>query len=320
MTSPKPVLGTRGSALALWQAHHVRDRLAELGVAVELRIIRTEGDATTQPFDAGSERGAFVTALQSALERREIDFAVHSLKDVPTAPTPGLVLAAVLERHDPRDVLLSRPGDKEPAGSAVAGDDPLSILASGATVGTGSPRRRFQMLARRPDLRVVAVRGNVDTRIRRLHEGAYDALVLALAGVERLGITGVSMRPLGLDRCLPAAGQGAVTIETREDDTETRATVGALDHPPTRSAVEAERAALAHLRGGCLAPVGLHATVAGDVLTLAGVVGGAQPDAAVRARVEGHGDRPDELGRALASRLLADGAADLLAAARSGDG
>jgi hydroxymethylbilane synthase len=208
----KLVLGTRGSALALWQARWVAARLraAHPGLVVEERIVRTEGDEQqSSPLGRG-DVGVFVRRIEQQLVAGTIDLAVHSLKDLPSAQPAGLVVAAVPERHDPRDVVVTRDGST------------LEQVRSGTVLGTGSPRRRTQLLHARPDLRTEPMRGNVDTRIRKLAEGRFGGIVLALAGLERLGIDRLPYRPIDPRVCLPAVGQGALAIEIRADDAEAR--------------------------------------------------------------------------------------------------
>jgi len=300
------VLGTRGSALALWQARHVAARLraAHPGIEIREEIIRTEGDVSTKQFGANTNKGVFVKEIEDALTAGRIDFAVHSLKDLPTGMAPGLAVAAVLERHDPRDGLLSEAGWS------------FEDLPRGTVVATGSLRRRCQLLSRRPDLEIVPVRGNVDTRIRKLREGRFGALILALAGVQRLGLDEVPIVAIPEDVCLPAVGQGAVAIEVREDDAECRAAMAALDHADTHDRVRAERAFLHRLGGGCLAPATGFADLDGATVRVRAAVG--DPDGAHVLRDEQRGPRGDAvaIGERLADRMLAAGAGDLLAAAR----
>lgn len=294
-------IGTRGSALALWQARHVQQRLQALGHEVELRVIVTTGDRVLdRRLDEVGGKGAFLKEIEEALLARDVDLAVHSLKDVPVSLDSALALCAVLERADPRDALLSRgPG--------------LLALPAGACVGTTSLRRRAQITHLRPDLVLRDLRGNVDTRIRRLREGAFDAIVLAMAGLQRLGRAEEVAEALDPGTFLPAPGQGAIALEARADDEEVRRAVAPLDHAPTARAVAAERAFLAALGGGCNVPLGGHARCVqpvGDELELAGFV--ASSDGSELLRGERRGDEPQELGRALARDLTARGAERLL--------
>jgi hydroxymethylbilane synthase len=291
-------IGTRGSALALWQAEHVRDRLLALGHAVELRVITTTGDRVLdRRLDSVGGKGAFLKEIEETMQAGEIDLAVHSLKDVPVELPRGLSLCAILERADPRDALLS-------AGPRLAD------LPAGATVGTTSLRRQALLRALRPDLALADLRGNVDTRIRRLREGRFDAILLAMAGLTRLGRAGEVTEPLDPRQFVPAPGQGAIALECRDADTAVREAVAPLDHAPSARAVGAERAFLAALGGGCNVPLGAHAFAVDGELELVGFV--AASDGPALLRGERHGSAPEALGRALAEDLLARGAGALL--------
>lgn len=295
-------IGSRGSPLALWQAAWVRDRLRALGRAAEIEIIRTSGDRLAErPLAAMGGKGVFVREIEEALLAGRVDLAVHSLKDLPTGQPAGLVLACIPEREDPHDLLIA------------PGAPGLEALPPGAAVGTGSPRRACQLRARRPDLEMRDLRGNVDTRLRRLREGRYDAIVLARAGVTRLGLP-VEAAILDFDTMLPAVGQGALAIETREEDRELRALLGGLHHPPTAAAVAAERAFLRGLGGGCQAPIAAVGEVAGATLRLRGLVADPRGETVLRESQEGTMARPEEAGEALARALLGRGAAALVAA------
>ncbi len=291
-------IGSRGSALARWQAEHVEGRLRALGHAVEIVIITTTGDRIQdRRLETVGGKGAFLKEIEEALLAREVDLAVHSLKDVPTELPAGLHLVAMLERADPRDVLLSSgPG--------------LRALPAGCRVGTTSLRRRAQVLALRPDLAVEDLRGNVDTRIRKLREGLFDAILLARAGLVRLGREGEATEVLEPDVLLPAPGQGAIALECRTDDAATAAAVAPLHHEPTARAVGAERAFLAALHGGCNVPLGAHAVVTDGALWLRGLV--AREDGSAVVRGESRGAEPSAVGRSLADDLLARGAGELL--------
>ena len=256
---PSLRLGTRGSALALAQSGMIADNLRALGASVELVVIRTTGD--DRPPNTVWGEGAFVMALEAALLDGRIDVAVHSAKDVPTAQDPRLAIAAYPPREDPRDGLVCRE-----AGVVLA------TLPVGAVIGTDSPRRAAFLRARRPDLRTRPLHGNVDTRLRKLADGEADALVLAVAGLRRLGLDGRVSEALAADVTLPAPGQGALAVEVRADDATTRALVARLDDPATRAAVEAERAFLRASGGGCRAPLGALATVDGETITIRGAV------------------------------------------------
>jgi hydroxymethylbilane synthase len=292
-------IGSRGSALALWQAEHVKARLEALGHEVDIAVITTTGDRVQdRRLQSVGGKGAFLKEIEEALQADAVDLAVHSLKDVPTSLPDGLHLVAILERADPRDVLLS-------------GGATLDALPPGARVGTTSLRRRAQLRARRPDLDVQDLRGNVDTRIRRLREGACDAILLARAGLVRLGRAHEATEVLDPDVILPAPGQGAVAVECRADDARTSAAVAVLDHAPTARAVTAERTFLAALHGGCNVPLGAYAEPDGPGLRLRALV--AREDGSRVLRGERRGEDPQALGRALADDLLARGAGALLA-------
>jgi hydroxymethylbilane synthase len=295
-------IGTRASALARWQADWVAAQLTASGVEVELVPITTRGDATQRESIASiGSPGVFTKELQRALGDRQIDLAVHSLKDLPTDIVDGLVLAAVPPRESPRDALVSR------------GDQRLENLAQGARIGTGSLRRKAQLWHRRPDLHIDDVRGNVDTRLKKLADGQYDALVLAHAGLKRLGFDGQISELLKPDVVMPAVGQGALGIEARSDDLSTQAALAVVDDHASHQAVIAERALLAALSGGCLAPIGGLARVAADgQLRLEAVV--LSPDG--RRRLAASATAPlaeaVSLGRGVAQQLLSQGAGDCI--------
>jgi len=297
-------LGTRGSKLAQWQANWVAQQLQQAGCAVEVVLISTTGDQRQQEPIADVGQGVFTKEIQRALLDDQVDLAVHSLKDLPTEPTPGLCLAAVPERAAVGDALLSREGHT------------FEQLPQGAVVGTGSSRRRAQLWHRRPDLALRDLRGNVDTRIRKLHDGEFDAIILAEAGLKRLELDSHITEILPLEWYLPAVGQGALGIETREDDETTRAAVAVLDHAETHAAVVAERALLAGLRAGCLAPVGAWARMIDGQLVLEAAVlsiDGRQRLAATR---QGSPADAAALGKDAADELIAAGAAELIRDAR----
>jgi len=292
-------IGTRGSALALWQAEHVKGLLTARGHEIELHRITTTGDQVLdRRLESIGGKGAFLKEIEEALLARQVDLAVHSLKDVPTALPPGLALCAYLERADARDALLSNSGRR------------LETLPPGARLGTSSLRRSSQVKALRPDLHVDDLRGNVDTRIRRLRERHYDAVLLAMAGLVRLGRTGEVTQVLDSDVFVPAPGQGAIALECRQDDTEMVALAALLHHEPTARAVGAERALLAALEGGCNVPLGAHASAAEGGLRLRAFV--ARPDGSSLLRAEGTGDEPVSLGRRVAEDLLTRGARQLI--------
>ncbi len=302
-------IGTRGSRLALAQTELVAAELRRLypEIAWHIEVIQTEGDRFRgAPLPVLGGQGVFIKELEEALLDGEIDLAVHSLKDMPTKQPEGLLIAAVLEREDPRDVLISREGLS------------LRALPKAARVGTGSPRRMAQLLAFRPDLRVLEVRGNVETRLRKLEEGRFDAILLAAAGLVRLGLASHITEPLPCSIMLPAVGQGALALEVREDDAEMQGLVQPLDHKPTRMAVEAERAFLRALEGGCRAPITAYGCVKDKQLLLEGLV--ARPDGTelFRDRLAGDPRQREELARRLARRLLRQGAEKILQEVRHG--
>jgi hydroxymethylbilane synthase len=289
------IAGTRGSALAQGQARWVTDRLQVLcpGLVVRTEIIRTTGDALPdQPLSQIGAKGAFSRELGDALLAGRVDLAVHSLKDLPTDPTPGLTIAAVTEREDARDVLVSR----QNLG--------LDELPAGSRIGTSSPRRMAQLLARRPDLRVVSIRGNVETRLSKALGAEYDAVVLAAAGLRRLNLAGSVTQYLTVDVMLPAPGQGALAIETRSDDADTLAVIAGLQHQPTRLATNAERSFLRALGGGCQMPVAAYAEVRGAELTLRGLIASAGGTGLRRGELAGAADLGQEIGWELARRLM----------------
>ncbi len=293
-------IGSRGSQLALWQANWVKSRLVGGGHTVEIEIIKTTGDKVTDvPLAAaGGTKGLFIKEIEEALLEGRVHLAVHSLKDVPAELPAGLELVAIPEREDPRDAYVSRDGR------------PLDALAADARVGTSSLRRAAQLRHRRPDLAVEALRGNVDTRLRRLDEGRCDAIVLAAAGLVRLGWQARITAYFSVEEMCPAIGQGALAIEARSEDSATRRALEPLEHRPTRLAVTAERALLARLGGGCQVPVAAFAELRENALHLRALV--ASPDGRRLLRAEGPGDEPVALGHRVAEQLLAQGAEEIL--------
>jgi hydroxymethylbilane synthase len=296
-------IGTRGSPLALWQAHHVADLLrARTARPVELVLIQTTGDRVQdRPLAQIGGDGLFTKEIQRAVLAGTADVAVHSLKDLPTLPVDGLVLAAVPPRGPTGDAFVSRRHRS------------FAELPQGAVVATSSLRRRAQVLHRRPDLRMVEMRGNVETRLRKLAEQDLGALVLARAGLERLGLADHITEILDPSWMLPAVGQGALGLECRADDRETRELLAALEDAPSRQAVLAERALLRALGGGCLLPIGAAGTVDGDTLTLRGAVLGADGQRRLAGQVAGPAADAEPLGQRLAADLLTQGARALLA-------
>ena len=303
MTPKYPaILGTRGSKLALVQAETCAANLRAAGTEVEVRIIRTTSEHLPDtPLAVIDQRDVFTRQLDEALLSGEIDLAVHFLKDVPTDLPEGISLSAVTRRHDPSDVLVS--------------DERYTLdgLPHEAVVATSSLRRKAQLLHRRPDLEVVGIRGNVDTRVRKMREGAADAVVLAHAGIERLGLDG-SHTVIPPDVVLPAVGQGALAVATMRDHPLREPVREALDHEPSEKAVLAERAMLRALEGGCRVPVGATSAVSGSVVRLGGVV--ISPDGALAYRGEAEGAEPEEVGKRLAFDLLEQGAAVVLGEVR----
>ena len=298
------VIGSRGSKLALWQAEHARDRLA--GFDARIEVIKTTGDVKSDPLSVIGGKGVFTKELEDALLDRRIDIAVHSLKDLPTVLPEGLTITAICKREDPRDALV--------VGSHTDFDSvALDKLPWGTIVGTSSPRRLAQLRSWRGDELVIKdLRGNVDTRIRKLDEGQYDAIILATAGLVRLGLEDrISLR-IPVSHMLPAVGQGAIAIETRSDDEFAIEATGRLDHRETHLACSAERAFLRELGGGCQLPIAAHARFEGQLLRLDGLV--ASPDGTKKLQdsLSGPPDTAVQLGTFLASMLLDRGASKLL--------
>ena len=294
-------IGSRGSKLALWQANFVADALRTRGESVEILIIRTTGDQLQETLLPTPGKGLFTTEIENALRRNEVDVAVHSLKDLPTEIAPEFCVAAIPRRADARDVLLAR--------EKVS----LATLASSAHVATSSPRRRGQLLYLRHDLQVEPIRGNVDTRIRRLMEGDVDAIVLAAAGVERLKLTSFVQEYLAPEIMCPAPGQGALAVQCREDDSATRAAVCFLDDAETRFCVEVERNILARLGGGCSVPVGVHCAPETHGHRVWAAVCSADGTSMVRIEHSGREDNED-LVLKISERLRREGAEAILAA------
>lgn len=290
-------IGSRGSQLALWQANWVKARLEEAGHSCRIEIIKTTGDKITGvPLARVGVKGLFTKEIEEALLDRRIDVAVHSMKDLPTELPAGLAVAAIPAREDARDALVGRR---------------LAELPPGARVGTSSLRRVAQLRAARPDLVIESVRGNIDTRLRKLDEGRYDALVLAAAGLKRLGWEDRIAELLSEDVMCPAVGQGALAVETREEGA-AAAACSRLDDAATRAAVDAERAVLRTLGGGCQVPIGAHATVAGGELDLVAIVAAPDGSRIVRRNARGNAADAARLGETLGNALLAAGGAEIL--------
>lgn len=298
-------IGTRGSKLALWQAEWVAARLRQRGHEVELTIISTQGDVSTQSLSQVGGQGLFTKEIQRELIAQRVDVAVHSLKDLPTQPIDGLWIAAVPERETTADCLISRTGET------------FLQLPAAAKIGTGSSRRRAQLLAWRGDVEIADIRGNVDSRLRKLEEGRYDAIVLAAAGLTRLKLLHAITEELPQQRMLPAIGQGALGLECREDDLPTRRALGELNHPVSYAEVAAERAVLRSLLAGCLAPVAALGQVdaTGKLKLIARVL-----SLNGRESLEGHAAGPmeqaEQIGETLAAELREQGAMELIEQAR----
>lgn len=306
MATPQIRIATRGSKLALWQSNWVAYELRKLGAEVELVEITTSGDMQqTGPIAAVGLQGVFTKEVQAAVLAGQADIAVHSLKDLPTEQVEGLTLAAVPARESVADALVSEKAKC------------LADLATGARVGTGSQRRRAQIKHLRPDLEVVGIRGNVDTRLRKLDEGEYDAIILAAAGLWRLGWHDRITELLGPPRVLPAVGQGALAIECRANDQTTIDLLATLDHSETRCATTAERAMLAMLHGGCSVPVGAWGRVELGVLVLNAVVANLEGNEVLTASDSGSLSAAGLIGCTVATRLLDQGADKIIAAARA---
>ena len=294
-------IGTRRSRLALAQAKEVASRLSAEGVETELVPIVTSGDrGVSSASSPAGLKGLFVAEIVTALQRGEVDLAVHSAKDLPSEDPEGIVVAAVPERADPFDVMVTR------------GQEPLEI---GAVVGTSSLRRRAQLLRLNPGLKVAPLRGNVDTRLRKLEHGEVDALVLAAAGLHRLGVSPPAARPLPLDEMVPAPGQGALAVQARADDGRTREMIRRLDHHRSRVAFEAERALVARLGGGCALPLGAYAEEREAGVRLLAVV--VRPDGSDLLWAQAEAPTPDQVAEEVAGTLLAEGAAEILASVRT---
>jgi len=295
-------LGTRASLLALRQAQWVKSKLEEShpGVKVTLVHIKTAGDKLDIPLFKVGGKGLFVKEIEDALLQGSVDLAVHSAKDLPALIPEGLALMAFPEREDPRDVLISRDGKG------------WSEIPAGGRVGTGSLRRRAQLLNLRPDLEIIPLRGNLDTRMKKLSTLKLDAIVLASAGLRRLGWEDRVSEYFDLEVILPAIGQGVLAIEGRLGDEGIRRLVAPLNHDPTEASLTAERAFLRELDGGCQVPIAGFAKVESDRLSLAGLVAGLDGQKATRGRVEGSPAKGEDLGKQLAAELLAKGAGDIL--------
>jgi len=295
-------LGSRGSTLALWQAEHIRAEVERrTGRTVEITKIKTTGDVILDvPLSKVGGKGLFVKEIEEALLSNRIDLAVHSMKDVPTDLPGGLEISCITRREDPRDAFLSVKHAR------------FEDLPVGALVGTSSLRRQTQLLSLRPDLSIGQLRGNLDSRIRKMEEGQYDAIILAAAGLRRLGWDGKIRQYLPADVSIPAIGQGALGIEIRRDDGRTREAVAFLNDPETSVAVRAERGFLKRLEGGCQVPIAAHGTVNGDRVVLSGLIGKPDGSRILRGSRSGPTSDPEAVGVALAGELLSQGGREIL--------
>ncbi len=302
MKNRKIRLGTRGSQLALWQANHIKEKLEErYGMEVEIIKIKTQGDKILDVALAKiGGKGLFVKELEEALLAKKIDFAVHSMKDVPIHLPEGLHITAITKREDPRDVFISKNFNS------------LSELPLGARVGTSSLRRQCQLLALRNDLKVEVLRGNVETRIRKMLDGQYDAVILAYAGVKRLGLTEYVREVISDELSLPAIGQGALGIECRMDDKEINEILNVLNDEDTSLCIRAERAFLRVLEGGCQVPIGAYAKINDNNLVIKGLVGSLDGKKVIKDTISGNKNDSEALGETLAKIILEKGGKSIL--------
>ena len=320
-------LGTRGSQLALWQANAVKRRVEEAGARCEIVVIRTSGDRLQDaPLSEAGGKRLFVKEIEDALLRREIDLAVHSSKDMPAALPDGLVIAGVLPREDPLDAVLlpmshdrQQPSASSQQPAAIASVvDLVNVLGETPSIGTSSVRRIAQLTRLFPNARFTPMRGNLDTRLRKLDEGGHDAIVLAAAGLRRLGFAARISMTLPVDACVPAPGQGIVAVEIRADDDQTRRAIAAVDDAAAAAMLNAERAVVERLGGGCQTPIGaLARPAAGDQLELVGAVVAPDGSRAVHAYARGPREDAIALGTSVGDQLLAQGAGDILADANA---
>jgi hydroxymethylbilane synthase len=302
----KLVIGTRGSKLALWQSEFVKGLVEEItGLPVELKIIKTTGDKILDvPLAKVGGKGLFTKEIEVELIAETVDLAVHSMKDVPTELPEGLAIRAMPPRVDPRDAIVSG-----------AGYD-LDSLPQGAKLGTSSLRRRSQVVSMRPDLEIVDVRGNLDTRMSKAENGELDAVILAAAGITRLGWEARITHYIGAEQMISAVGQGAIGIEIRDNDEFMQGVCAKIADPDTMTCVTAERVVMRKLEGGCQVPIGAYARIEGAKLVMDGVVGSVDGSTILREHLEGPADEPVELGEAMVAALLAKGADKVLAAIR----
>lgn len=303
MTKKVVKIGTRESALAMWQTEFVVEALKQKTneYIFEIIPIKTKGDKILDVALAKvGDKGLFTKELELAMLAGEIDLAVHSMKDIPTTLVEGLTIAAILQRHDPHDVLVAQ------------GYDSFAALPQGAKVGTSSLRRRSQLLNARPDLDIHDIRGNLNTRMRKMVDEQFDALILAAAGVERLGWSDKITEKLSYELCLPAVSQGAIGIECRADDNEILALMALIHHEETAHCIKAERALLAALEGGCQIPIGALAEVEGQQIRLRAIVGSLDGQTVLKDQIIGGIHEAAELGETLAKRFMANGAKEIL--------
>ncbi len=300
-------IGTRGSKLALWQSNYIKDRLEEItGLPVELKIIKTTGDKILDvPLAKVGGKGLFTKEIEVELLAGTVDLAVHSMKDVPTELPEGCVISATPERVDPRDVMVS------------GAHYDLDTLPQGARLGTSSLRRRSQVLALRPDLDIVDVRGNLDTRMRKAEEGEVDAVILASAGITRMGWGDRITHYISSDQMVPAVGQGAIGIEIRTDDPFMADVSAQISHHETFTCVTAERVVMRQLEGGCQVPIGAYARIEGDVLVMDALVGSVDGETILRHRLEGSPEEPAMLGLRMVDAMLGLGASEVLKQVRA---
>lgn len=326
MKRSKIIIGTRGSKLALWQADWIKSQLEKLypELKIELNKIKTTGDKILDvPLAKVGGKGLFVKEIEEALLKKEADIAVHSMKDVPTDFPEGLHLAVITKREDPRDAFITAVGGQQSAVSSQKKIQSFKDLPEGAVIGTSSLRRSCQLLSVRPDLKIEQLRGNLDTRIRKLDEGQFDAIILAAAGIKRLGWEERITEILSPDISLPAIGQGAIGIECRIDDEFINNLIAPLNHKETFVCVKAERAFLKRLEGGCQVPIAAYARIVSQELgvksqevssriIIDGLVGSLSGDRIIRGKIEGNIDKAEDLGIKLAEDLLSRGAKELL--------
>lgn len=313
MAVDRLILGTRGSELALWQSRFVKSRLSAFHptLQVELQVIKTLGDKILDsPLSKIGDKGLFTKELEHALAEKSIDLAVHSLKDVPTQLPFGLTIGAIMEREDVRDVFIGHPKKNYRR---------FADLPRGAQIATGSLRRKSQLLQHRSDLQIVDIRGNLNTRLKKLAESDWDGMILARAGVMRLGLDAQITEILPLNIMLPAVGQGALALEIRDEDESTQQLIGSLHHEVTARAVVGERVFLRFLEGGCQVPIGTYGRIENEVFTLDAVIGSIDGTRVVRGTISGSPSASAHLGEELARQLLSEGGKEILQEIRSLD-